>query len=100
MRRFRVPGGVPARCNISMRVHAERRRDLPRGNGDWKIPRCNDPDHADGLAGNVDVHAGAHRRKLLAGQTQRLAGEELQNLAGPHDFPDAFRAGLALLARE
>ena len=37
---------------------------------------------------------------LLAGQAQRLAGEEREDLAGARDFADAFRQGLAFLARQ
>ncbi len=44
----------------------ERRRDLPGGNGDREIPRRDDADDADRLAGQLDVNAGPRRRQLFA----------------------------------
>src|SRR5438093_1124705 len=65
---------------------AKRRRDLPGGNRDRKIPRCDDRDHADRLARDLDVDAGPHRRDLFSGEAQRLAAEELEDLSCANDL--------------
>ena len=69
---------------------AERRRDLPGRDGDREIPRRDDADDADRLAGDLDADARAHRGQRLARQPQRLAGEELEDLAGAHGLADAL----------
>ena len=78
----------------------ERRRDLPRRDRDRKIPGRDDPDHPDRLARRLDVDVRAHRSELLAGDSQRLAGEEIEDLAGPGDFADRLGQRLALFAGE
>ena len=60
----------------------ERRRDLPGRNGDREIPRRDDADDADRLARDLDADARAHAGHLLAGEPQRLAGEEIEDLPG------------------
>ena len=77
----------------------ERRRDLPGRDRDREVPRRDEPDDADRLAGDLDLDAGPHRGQLLAGEPQRLAGEELEDLPGARRLADAFGQGLALLAR-
>ena len=78
---------------------AERRRDLPGRDRDREIPRRDQADDAERLARDLDVDAGAHGGELLAGQPQRFAGEELEDLAGARDLADALRQRLAFLAR-
>ena len=43
---------------------------------------------------------GRTRGEFLAGNSQGLAGEEVEDLAGPHDFADGFGQRLALFASE
>ena len=79
---------------------AQRRRDLPCGDRDRKIPRRDQADDAERFARDLDVEAGTNRGDLLARHAQRLAGEERKDLARARDFADAFRQGLAFLARK
>lgn len=46
---------------------AERRGDLPGGNGDREIPRRDDADDAERLAGDLDADIRANRRENLTG---------------------------------
>ena len=69
----------------------QRRRDFPRWNRDRKIPRRNQPDDPNRLAGDFDFHTRPHGRYFLARQTERFAGEEFENLSGTRGFTDAFR---------
>src|SRR5208282_1900855 len=78
----------------------ERRRNLPGRNRDRKIPGRDDSDHADGLACRLDVDVRAHGRELFARDSQRLAGEEIEDLAGPRDLADPLGQRLALFAGE
>ena len=78
----------------------ERRRDLPGRDGDREVPRRDHADDADRLAGDLDVDARAHGGELLAGEAQRLAGEEGEDLAGAGRLADALGQRLALLARQ
>src|SRR5204863_6371047 len=79
---------------------AERRGDLPGGNGDREIPRRDDRDDAERLARDFDADARAHRLHDFARNAQRLAGEELEDVAGAHHLADRLRQRLAFLARE
>src|SRR5262249_57208676 len=78
----------------------ERRRDLPRGNGEREVPRCDDADDPDGLAGDLDVDTRPHRRNPLSLQADDLACEELEDVAGTPRLADALGQRLALLAGE
>ena len=79
---------------------AERRRDLPRRDGDREIPRRDDADDADRLAGHRHVDAGTHARHRLAGQAQASPAKKSKICAGAHRLADAFGQRLALLARQ
>src|SRR5207248_6977925 len=79
---------------------AQRRRDLPGRDGDREIPRRDDRDDAERLARDLDADAGAHRLHDLAGDAQRLAGEELEDVGRAHHFARRLRQRLALLARQ
>ena len=48
----------------------------------------------------VDLDAGPDARHDFAGQAQRFAGEEIEDLPCPHRLADAFGKRLALLARK
>src|SRR5690606_25494679 len=72
------------------------RRDLPCRNGDGEVPGRDDPDDADRLAGDLDIEPRPNRIELLAGDAQRLGGEEAEDLGGSRDLADAFRQRLAL----
>src|SRR6185503_18455893 len=78
----------------------ERRRDLPRGDRNRKIPRRDDADDAYRLAGDLDVDARTDRRNFFACQTQRFAGEKLEDLPGARGFADALGQRLAFFARQ
>ena len=71
-----------------------------RGNRDREVPGRNDSDDPDRLARDLDVDVGPDRGELLAGNSQRLASEEVEDLAGSADLVRRFRQGLALLAGE
>src|SRR5208282_409420 len=75
-------------------------RDLPGRDREGEIPRRNNADDADRLARRFDVDVRPHAGELLAGNSQRLAGEEVEDLACPGCFPDALGERLALLARK
>src|SRR5438105_4131567 len=66
----------------------QRRRDLPGGNGDGEVPGRDDAHHADGLARDLHADARSHGRQGLAAGAQRLAGEELEDVAGALDLAD------------
>src|SRR5688500_3608801 len=78
----------------------ERRRDFPRGYRDRKVPRRDEADDANRFPGNLDVHPRPDRRQLLAREPERLASEELEDMAGPGGFADPLRQGLPFLARQ
>ena len=78
----------------------ERGRDLPGGNGDRKVPRRDQADDADRLAGDLDVDAGADGRQLLPGQPQHFAGEELEDVPGTDGLAHALGQRLPFFARE
>ena len=117
MTRLSTPLGSPARARMSTIAQAraghqigrlehdriavaERRRDLPGRNGDREIPRRDDADDADRLARHGHFEARPHARHDLAGEPQRLAGEEIEDLPGAHRLADALGQRLALLAGE
>ena len=78
----------------------QRRRDLPGRDRERKVPGRDQADHADRLARDVDLHAGPHRGHRFAAGAQRLAGEELEDLAGARRFADGLGQGLAFFARQ
>ena len=78
----------------------ERRRDLPGRDREREVPGRDQADHAERLAGHVDLDARPDRGHALARKAQRLAGEELEDLAGAARLADAVGERLALLARE
>src|SRR5690606_19215573 len=75
-------------------------RDLPGRDRQREVPRRDDAHRADRLAGDFHVHARTCRSQLLAGDAQRLAGEELEDLPGARGLADALGQGLAFLARQ
>ena len=78
----------------------EGRRDFPGRDRDREIPWRNDSDDADRLARDLDVDVRPHAGELLARNSQRFAGEEVEDLAGAGRLADAFGQRLALFARE
>ena len=72
------------------------RGDFPRRDRNREVPRGDQADHAQRFAGDFDVDARAHRRQVIAGQTQAFAGEELEDVAGAGHFANGFGQGLAL----
>ena len=97
------PGG--ARHQVGGLEHhgvavGERRRDLPGRDREREVPGRDQPDHAERLAVMSTSTPGPHRGHPLAGKAQRLAGEELEDLAGARRLADAFGQRLALLARQ
>ena len=78
----------------------QRRGDLPGRDGDGEVPRRDDADDANRLAGDFDADAGAHRRDDLARQAQHFTGKEIKNLCGAGHFANAFRQGLAFFAAQ
>ena len=113
MTRLNTPAGTPARMMISESAWAEpgtrsaglnttrvavgeRRRDLPGRDGDREVPRRDQADDADRLAGDLHIDAGPHGRHLLAGHAQALAGEEQEDLAGAGRPRRCPRAGSCL----
>ena len=89
----RSPGTRSAGLKTTRVAVGQRRRDLPGRDGDREIPRRDDADDADRLAGDLDADARAHRGHDLAGEAQRLAGEELEDLRGADGLADALGAG-------
>src|SRR5690606_22565552 len=75
-------------------------RDLPGGNGDWKVPGRDDAHHAERLARHLDLYARAHRSQRIAFDAQRFTGEELEYLARAGHLADAFGQRLAFFARQ
>ena len=116
MTRFTTPLGKPAREMISISAQAvpgtrsaglqhhrvaegQRRRHLPGGDGDGEVPRADQTDDAQRLAGQHHVDAGAHRRDCDALDAQRFLREELEDLGGTHGLGDAVGERLSLFAR-
>ncbi len=78
----------------------ERRRDLPGGNGDRKVPGRDNADDSDRLSRHLDVHIRTHGAEFLPGYPQNFAREEIEDLSGATDFPDGFGQGLAFFPRK
>lgn len=78
-------------------VH-ERRRDLPRRDGDREVERRDDTDDTDRLAGHQDLLAGPRRRVHGACLAVGGAAVVAQDLRGATDLTYAFGKGLAFLA--
>jgi hypothetical protein len=78
----------------------QRRRHLPGRDGDREVPRGDQPDDSEWLAGDLDGHARAYGRHHVPGQPDRLAGEELEDLPGPTHLGGRLGERLALLPRE
>ena len=98
--RVRPAGHEIGRLEDDAIAVAERRRDLPGGNGDGEIPRRDDADDADRLARHFDVDARPHAGEFLAGNAQGLASEEVEDLRGATDFADGLGKRLAFFARQ
>src|SRR5205085_8919525 len=75
-------------------------RDLPRRNGERKIPRGDRGDHTDGLTRDFHVDAGAHRVSLFAVHTNGFTGEKLEDVASARRLSDTVGQWFALLARQ
>ncbi|EHK78845.1 hypothetical protein SM0020_06717 [Sinorhizobium meliloti CCNWSX0020] len=73
---------------------AERRGDLPGGNGDREVPRRDDADDPCRLVGDLDADPRPDRRDDLTRKTQGLAGEELEYLAGADRLADTLASVL------
>src|SRR5262249_21320004 len=78
----------------------ESRRDLPRGDGERKVPRRDNSDDPERLSRDLDVDIWPDAREFLAGNPQSFAGEEVEDLSRSGRLADAFREGLAFFARE
>ena len=79
---------------------AERRCNLPGGNGDWEIPRRDDADRTDGLSRNFYFNARSDARQLISGETERFTRKKSENLTGAGDFADSLGQRLAFFARQ
>jgi hypothetical protein len=77
----------------------ERRRRLPRGNGDREVPGRDEADDPERPPHRVDEHAVALRRHRLARQPRALAGEVAQDVHRAPHFAARLRERLPLLAR-
>ena len=78
----------------------QRRRDLPGGNREWKVPRGDDADDPERLAGHLDVDIRPHAAELLSRNPQHFASEEVEDLSGSGRLADTLRQRLAFLARQ
>ena len=78
----------------------ERRRDLPRGDGDREVPRRDRGHHAERLAAAVQHGVRRVGRQDVAAQPPALAGVVAQDVARPRDLAGRLGERLALLARE
>ena len=78
----------------------EGRGDLPGGDRDGEVPRRDDADHAERLAGHRHLESRSDRVDHLTGVAQRLTAVELQDLPGPHHLAARLGQGLALFAGE
>ena len=76
------------------------RSDLPCRNGNREVPRRDDAHDANCFAGDLDADARPHAWNQFARQPQRLAGEEIEDLGGPHGLANALDQRLAFLARQ
>ncbi len=76
----------------------ERRRALPRGNRDRKIPRRDEADDTERLAIRRHINARPRGVDGHAVPAQRLPREELEDAAGARHFADAFGQRLAFFA--
>ncbi len=81
-------------------AEGERGRDLPRGNRDGEVPGSDDPDDADGLAGDLDGDSRTDRRRQLAADPQRFPGEELEDVPRAGHFADSLLQRFSLFSRE
>ncbi|MNE17071.1 hypothetical protein D3C80_1100400 [compost metagenome] len=76
------------------------RRRLPGRDGDGKVPRRDQAEHADRLAISLNLDARPGRGQVLTVQAQGLPGEIFQDAGGAGGLADPFGQGLALLARQ
>ena len=72
--------------------------NFPGGDGDGEVPGGDQADHAQGLAGDLHAHAGAHRRQHLATGAQGFARKELEDGGSAAHFADGFGQGFAFFA--
>src|SRR5438034_860370 len=80
------------RCRLEHHrvAEAERRRDLPGGDGDRKIPRRDEANNAKRLARDLDLESRTHRGAFLTRQPQRFACEKRKNLPRTRDLADSL----------
>ena len=78
----------------------ERRRELPRGNGNREVPWRDHADDTQSLPRDFDAHAGADGIHDLAIEAQGLASEEGKDLPGPGGLANALGERLAFLAAQ
>ena len=78
----------------------ERRRNLPRRDRERKVPRRDNADDSKRLARDLDVDIRPHTAELLSRNPQHFASEEVEDLSGSGRLANAFRKGLAFLARK
>jgi len=68
----------------------EGRRDLPGGDGDGEVPGRDEADDAQRLPRDLHLDARPDGGELVARETQRLSGEEQEDLAGTRRLADPF----------
>jgi hypothetical protein len=78
----------------------ERRRDLPGGDRERKVPRRDNADDPKRVARDLDVDIRPHAGELFPRNPQHFASEKVEDLSGSGGLTNAFRQGLAFLARE
>ena len=93
-------GGLRGRLDNDRVAADESRGQLPRGDGDGKIPGRDQTDHSERQASGEKQIPGQVVRDGLASEDVAQTAKEAENIAGALHFPRAFRKGLALLARE
>ena len=93
-------GGPLRRLEHDGVAERQRGRDLPRRNGDRKIPGGDESHDADRLACDFDLHARTNRGQFLPRQAKRFPGKKLEDVSGADGLTDTFRQGLPFLARE
>ena len=79
---------------------AQRRRDLPGGNGDREVPRRDDADDADGLAGHLDADARANQGTVSPVRRRASPAKKSKIWAARDRLADALGQRLAFLAAQ
>ena len=78
----------------------DRKGEEPQRHHRRKVERADDPDHAERLAGRVDVDACRHVLAVLPFRKVRRCSRELHHLEASGDFPESIGEHLAVLVRE